>query len=67
VCFEKDPELKETYEKKRDNPNRSEYFSPLTTSECLNDCKSMFYFTFKRMTKYFADDKGFYIESGRDF
>jgi hypothetical protein len=63
-CLAKDPDLAKELERRKENQNQSnEYFSPMYTSECLSECLNQFYFTFKRVTKYFSVDRGFHIES----
>ena len=46
---------------------RTRYFDPMTSDPCLSECRAQFYFIFKRMNSYFAEDLGFYVESTADF
>jgi hypothetical protein len=52
-------------QKKKDNQTQSsEYFNPIYTNPCLTECRNQFYFSFKRVSKYFSSEgRGFYIES----
>ena len=67
-CLAKDPEMASEILKRKENQTQStEYFNPIYTNPCLTECRSQFYFTFKRLTKYFSiEGKGFYIESSLD-
>ncbi len=63
-CLVKDEGLRKELEKRKERENQSsEYFSPMYTSECLGNCRSQFYFTYKRVSKYFSQERGFYVES----
>jgi hypothetical protein len=66
-CLELDPDLAKELQRRIDNQGQSnEYFSPIYTNRCLTDCRSQFYFTFKRVSRYFGktgEDRGFYVES----
>ena len=64
-CLALEPELARELQNRREKQNQSsEYFSPIYTNVCLTDCRSQFYFTSKRVSKYFSsEDRGFYIES----
>ena len=65
-CLEKDPELAKDLQKRAENQNKStEYYNPMYGSTCLSNCRNQFYFTFKRVTKYFSseEDRGFFLES----
>lgn len=62
-CLQLDPELAKELER-REKKEGAEYFSPMYTSACLGDCRNTFYFTYKRLSKYFGGDqeRGFFIE-----
>eukprot|EP00347_Sterkiella_histriomuscorum_P009691 403340249 len=67
-CYIDDPQLKKDIQKRDDdNKNKSEYFHPMSYNFCLRDCRDTFYYSFKRTSKYFIEDHGFYIESSKDF
>lgn len=39
------------------------------SSTCMTECRNTFYFTFKRVSKYFGDsskERGFYVEAAFD-
>ena len=35
----------------------------MSSDPCLTECRTQFYFVYRRLNKYFADDYGFYIEN----
>ena len=45
---------------------RTKYFDPMSSDPCLSECRSQFYFVYKRINKYLVEDRGFYIEGCRN-
>lgn len=64
-CLALDPELEKELARREKKEGGGEYFSPMYTSTCLGDCRNTFYFTYKRVSKYFGSDteRGFFIEA----
>ena len=63
-CLSNNKQLKKDVEEHADKDSKkSKYFDPMTGDPCLSQCRSQFYFMYKRMNNYFSEDKGFYIES----
>ena len=65
ACLAADPEMAKELQKRKENQTQStEYFNPMYTNTCLTECRNQFYFTFKRVSRYFGSEgRGFYIES----
>ena len=64
ACLAKEPELEREL-RRREEKKGNEYFSPMYTNPCLTQCRNNFYFTYKRIGKYFSseEDRGFMVES----
>jgi len=41
---------------------KTKYFDPMSSDPCLSECRSQFYFIYKRINKYLVEDRGFYAE-----
>ena len=70
VCLDSNPELVKELQDMEDETKagqRTRYFDPMQSDACLSECRAQFYFVFKRVNQYFAEENGFYIESTVDF
>ena len=59
-CFSGNPQLQKQVEDNAEKP--SSMFDPVSTDPCMKDCRAKFYHIFRNLNRYFADDKGFYVE-----
>jgi hypothetical protein len=65
-CLAKEPQLERELRRREEKQGASnEYYSPIYTNICLTACRNNFYFTYKRLGRYFSseEDRGFMVES----